>query len=100
VGASGKTSLGQGPNAVRETKVRSGDHANLVGFVTALGICGFFGIGICIVLAAQRHHHLEWTEEFWCAWASISLFCLGAIVGVLPWIAYDETKTELTDPDE
>lgn len=85
---------------LRETKVRSGERANFVGALTAFGICGLFGIGILFALAGQSNHRLRWIQGYGFACASVSLFCLGVMVGSLPLVAYDAIRSEHTNPDE
>jgi asparagine N-glycosylation enzyme membrane subunit Stt3 len=85
---------------LRETKVRGGERANFVGFLTAFGVCGFFGIGIALVLAGRRDRSMLWIEQFGFAWGSISLFFLGGMVSALPLIAYDAIRNEHVNPEE
>jgi hypothetical protein len=84
---------------LRESGVRSGDQATLVGVLAGLGFCGLAAVGVVCGLAANTESS-GWLRAFAFAWASMSLILLGGMISALPIFAYEGGRSKHINPDE
>jgi hypothetical protein len=81
----------------RVSKIK-GDHEFWVGFVTAVGCCGFLGVSIAAVDAALVENGIGWfaDEVIWW-WSIASIGLLGWLVAVLPLLTYEWRRAAARD---
>jgi MFS family permease len=73
---------------VREAKPAE-DRDGWAGFVTGIGIAGFVGVLLALVLAEHRAAgHDNFLDRIGCAWAALALLMLATIVLLHPLLAY------------
>jgi hypothetical protein len=78
---------------------RGPDTEILLGLLTGLGICGFIGVCLAVVLlGVSRPFGL--LGDLALAWAASSLMLLGGLVASLPLFAYEDLRSKHLNPDD
>jgi hypothetical protein len=85
---------------LKVSRRRSSNRENWVGYVSGIGLCGFIGVAVSLILSVGPVD-LSWFESYWMVWSFFTLLLLGGLVATLPMLIYEWTHSLQAEyPDE
>jgi drug/metabolite transporter (DMT)-like permease len=78
---------------------RGSESETALGFMTGLGVCGIFGVGLVLLLLDARTP-FSWLDHLALYWAACSVTLLAGLVAGSPLIAYEDPRAKHLNLDE